>query len=105
MPTNIEFIEADIATLDPDTLPEVDVASAHGLWSWVSDEVRAGIVRLLGRRLRPGGALHLSYNALPGGRLRQMLRSYSARWRVSIPTTPPALMSLCRTMWPVSMRP
>ena len=63
---NIEFIEADFATLDPRDLPEVDVASAHGVWSWVSDDVRAGIVRILGSRLRPGGALHLSYNSLPG---------------------------------------
>jgi len=62
---NIEFIEADIATFDLQLLPEVDVASAHGLWSWVSDEVRAGIVRIMGSRLRPGGVLHLSYNALP----------------------------------------
>ncbi|WP_052121614.1 class I SAM-dependent methyltransferase [Inquilinus limosus] len=80
---NIEFIEADIATLDPDTLPEVDVASAHGLWSWVSDEVRAGIVRLLGRRLRPGGALHLSYNALPAWQgvlgLQRLIRTAGER--------------------------
>lgn len=64
--SNVEFAEADLATLDPRSLPEVDVVSAHGLWSWVSDAVRAGIVRLLAERLRPGGALHLSYNALPG---------------------------------------
>ncbi len=63
---NIEFIEADFAILDPRELPEVDVASAHGVWSWVSDDVRAGIVRILGSRLRPGGAFHLSYNSLPG---------------------------------------
>jgi SAM-dependent methyltransferase len=62
---NIEFLEADLATLDPRDLPEIDVASAHGVWSWVSDAVRAGIVRILGSRLRPGGALHLSYNSLP----------------------------------------
>ncbi|MGL4959640.1 MAG: class I SAM-dependent methyltransferase, partial [Inquilinus sp.] len=62
---NIEFLEADIATLDPGTLPEIDVVSAHGLWSWVSETVQAGVVRILGARLRPGGMLHLSYNALP----------------------------------------
>ncbi len=37
----------------------------HGLWSWVSNEVRAGIVRLLAAKTRPGGMVHLSYNALP----------------------------------------
>ena len=38
----------------------------HGLWSWVSKEVRAGIVRLLAAKTRPGGIVHLSYNSLPG---------------------------------------
>jgi SAM-dependent methyltransferase len=62
---NIEFLEADIATLDPATLPELDVVSAHGLWAWVSDTVKAGVVRILSDRLRPGGIVHLSYNSLP----------------------------------------
>ena len=62
---NVRFIEADIATLDPQTLPEVDVATAHGVWSWVADPVRAGITRILAERMRPGAVLHLSYNALP----------------------------------------
>ncbi len=63
---NVSFVEADLAGFDPSALPEIDVASAHGVWSWVDDAVRAGIVRLLASRLRPGGVLHLSYNALPG---------------------------------------
>jgi hypothetical protein len=63
--SNARFIEADIATLDPQTLPEIDVASAHGVWSWVADAVRAGMVRILSERLRPGGLAHVSYNALP----------------------------------------
>lgn len=63
---NASFLEADLASFDPSTLPGIDVASAHGLWSWVDDPVRAGLVRLLAARLRAGGLLHLSYNALPG---------------------------------------
>lgn len=63
--SNVRFIEADLATLDPQILPEIDVASAHGVWSWVADPVRAGIVRILAERMRPGAALHVSYNALP----------------------------------------
>jgi SAM-dependent methyltransferase len=67
--TNVRFIEADLATL-PDTpqsteLAETDVASLHGIWSWVSDPVRAGIVRLLATKVRPGGVVQISYNALP----------------------------------------
>lgn len=62
---NVEFIEADLASFDPALLPEIDVASAHGFWSWVADPVRDGLVRILAARLRAGGLLHLSYNALP----------------------------------------
>jgi SAM-dependent methyltransferase len=66
---NVEFLEADLATLADDAawhaLPPADVVSLHGLWSWVGDTVRAGIVRVLGDRLKPGGIAHISYNSLP----------------------------------------
>jgi SAM-dependent methyltransferase len=66
---NARFVEADLATL-ADTprlgeVPEADVASLHGLWSWVPDAVREGIVRLLATKVRPGGVVQISYNALP----------------------------------------
>ena len=67
---NATFHEADLATLaeapGADLIPEADFVSAHGLWSWVPEAVRAGIVRLLRSKLRAGGLAHLSYNALPG---------------------------------------
>jgi hypothetical protein len=66
---NIRFIEADLAQLatsaQADAIPQADFVTMHGLWSWVSNEVRAGIVRLLAAKTRPGGMVHLSYNALP----------------------------------------
>ncbi|MGH7102249.1 MAG: class I SAM-dependent methyltransferase [Acetobacteraceae bacterium] len=66
---NVTFLEADLATLagspEEALVPEADIVSLHGLWSWVSDEVRAGIVRLLARKVRAGGLVHVSYNALP----------------------------------------
>ena len=67
--TNARFIEADLATLADDPrareIPEADFATLHGLWSWVTDPVRAGIVRLLAAKVRPGGVVQVSYNALP----------------------------------------
>ena len=67
---NATFIEADLATLAGELLagdvPQADVATMHGLWSWVADPVRAGIVTLLDRKVRPGGVVQMSYNALPG---------------------------------------
>ena len=35
------------------------------MWSWVSNDVRAGIVRLLAAKTRAGGMVHVSYNSLP----------------------------------------
>lgn len=67
--TNVTFIEADLATLAKSALgqaiPEADFVTMHGVWSWVPQTVQAGIVRLLRNKVRPGGAVHVSYNALP----------------------------------------
>jgi SAM-dependent methyltransferase len=66
---NIRFIEADLAQLAGSaaaaTIPTADFVSMHGLWSWVGADVRAGIIRLLAAKTRPGGMVHVSYNALP----------------------------------------
>lgn len=67
---NARFIEADLAALDEAAaarlLPEADVVTLHGVWSWVADPVRAGILRVIQARLRPGGMALVTYNALPG---------------------------------------
>ncbi|MCW3473891.1 class I SAM-dependent methyltransferase [Limobrevibacterium gyesilva] len=67
---NITFLEADLATLAEDpaisAIPDADVVSLHGVWSWVPQSVRDGIVRVLRAKVRPGGLVHVSYNALPG---------------------------------------
>lgn len=66
---NIRFLEADLSQLagsaQADAIPQADFVSMHGVWSWVSKEVRAGIVRLLAAKTQPGGLVHVSYNALP----------------------------------------
>jgi SAM-dependent methyltransferase len=67
--TNLRFLEADIAEMDAgalDDLPEFDLITVHGMWSWVGDPVRDGLLRLIRRRLKPGGLAMVSYNALPG---------------------------------------
>jgi hypothetical protein len=47
-------------------LPDFDSIGLHGIWSWISDENRAVIVDFIRRKLKVGGALHISYNTLPG---------------------------------------
>lgn len=84
---NAEFIEADLATL-ADTeaarvIPQADMVSMHGVWSWVPTEVRAGIINLLRRVVRAGGLVHVSYNALPAWQgalgLQRMVREAGVR--------------------------
>jgi SAM-dependent methyltransferase len=66
---NARFIEADMAAFGETPvgreLPQADVVTMHGVWSWVGDAARAGIVHLLADKLRPGGIAYVSYNALP----------------------------------------
>lgn len=83
---NALFQEADLATMSDaelDRIPPLDVVMLHGVWSWVSDAVREGIVRLLSRRLKPGGLAYLGYNALPGSGadfgLQRLLRHLAAQ--------------------------
>ncbi|MBU3672046.1 MAG: hypothetical protein FGM43_05800 [Sinobacteraceae bacterium] len=47
-------------------LPDFDFIALHAVWSWISPENRARLVNFIRQRLRPGGALYLSYNCLPG---------------------------------------
>lgn len=89
--TNITFIEADLATLAEESasqkIPEADFVTMHGVWSWVPKSVQNGIVRLLRNKVRAGGAVHVSYNALPAWSpaigMQRMLREAGHRlaWR------------------------
>lgn len=89
--TNVTFMEADLSTLAEEggarNIPEADFVTLHGLWSWVTPAVQAGIVRLLRDKVRPGGLVHISYNSLPawGSRLgmQRLLQSAGRQygWR------------------------
>ena len=47
-------------------LPDFDYIALHGVWSWVSEANRALIVEFIGRKLKPGGVVFISYNTQPG---------------------------------------
>lgn len=49
-----------------DDLPDFDFIGMHGIWSWISEENRALIVEFIGRKLKAGGVLYLSYNTQIG---------------------------------------
>ena len=73
---NVEFIAADVATIDLDTLPGFDFVTLHGLYAWVPPQVQRAIREFLSRKLRPGGVTYVSYNAMPGWAAVGPLRRY-----------------------------
>ncbi|MBR0650301.1 methyltransferase domain-containing protein [Roseomonas terrae] len=67
---NVRFLEMDLTEFDEAgfaaQLPEADVVILWGVWTWVPDGARDGIVRLLKSRVKAGGVVLVGYNALPG---------------------------------------
>jgi SAM-dependent methyltransferase len=78
---NASFLEHDLARLEPEATPALDYVCAHGVLSWISPATRAALIDFAAARLRPGGVLYVSYNALPGWAavepLRRLLRDAS----------------------------
>ena len=74
--TNIEFVRADLADLARlgGDLGAFDFVIAHGVYSWVPAHVRDRLLGVCREHLAPGGVAFVSYNALPGGHVRTMLR-------------------------------
>jgi cyclopropane fatty-acyl-phospholipid synthase-like methyltransferase len=70
---NIALHAADIAEIGHE-LGTFDYIVAHGMMSWVSDEVRDQIFALCRNQLAPDGLLYLSYNTHPGWLARGLVR-------------------------------
>jgi SAM-dependent methyltransferase len=71
--TNVTLESIAIEDYEP-TAGGFDYVIAHGVYSWVAPPLRDRLLALCGRALAPGGVAYVSYNALPGARLRQALR-------------------------------
>lgn len=72
--TNIELRHADIAELDPAALGTFDYVIVHGVFVWVKKAVQEKIFQIARACLNPQGLAYISYNTLPGWRMRGMLR-------------------------------
>jgi SAM-dependent methyltransferase len=70
---NVSFHEVGIESYEPPA-EGFDYVIAHGVFSWVPEPVREALLALCARVLSGDGVAYVSYNALPGGHLRQMLR-------------------------------
>jgi SAM-dependent methyltransferase len=68
--TNIFLFEGDLAALAFEH-GEFDFIVAHGVYSWVAAPVRDALFALAAERLAPAGIMYVSFNVLPGCRVRQ----------------------------------
>lgn len=64
---NVHFFDDSFAEFAQRTdLPQFNIISLHGIYSWVAKEHRDTIVRFIDKQLKPGGLVYISYNCLPG---------------------------------------
>lgn len=80
--TNIRFMETTFEDALKQPLPKFDYMVVHGVYSWVSSEVRSDIRALVQRFLKEEGLLLISYNNMAGWShhlpIREFLRVLSA---------------------------
>ncbi len=63
---NVQLIEENFAALLELDLPDFDVVVLHGIYSWITADIRENIIEFLRKKLKPGGLLYNSYNCAVG---------------------------------------
>lgn len=93
---NVHFEQTDIAEV---SIPpgSFDYVVAHGIYSWVDAHLRDRLVALCATGLRSRGVAYVSYNALPGGHVREALREMM-RFHVREVTEPDERVSQARAL-------
>lgn len=81
---NVRLIHSDITKI-PSDLGEFDYIITHGIYSWVTSEVKEAILRISHDLLKPHGIAYISYNCLPGWRMRGALRDMMLMHTAGIP--------------------
>lgn len=71
---NVEFVAGDIAQMDLTELGQFDFIVAHGVYSWVPQEVQEGLLASFRALLVPDGVAYMSYNVYPGWKSKEVLR-------------------------------
>ncbi len=71
---NVELLQGDVTEMSVAEYGKFDYIIAHGLFSWIPDFVREKVLMLYREMLTENGIGYISYNALPGARLREMVR-------------------------------
>ena len=72
--SNVRFEVADVKALGDGRLGEFDYVIVHGLYAWGDAELRGATLAACRAHMATDGLAYVSYNAYPGGYIRQMLR-------------------------------
>jgi SAM-dependent methyltransferase/methyltransferase-like protein len=70
---NVRLIAANLMDIDDD-FGQFDYIIAHGIYSWVPNAAQEKILEICNRHLAPKGVAYVSYNTLPGWRMRGTIR-------------------------------
>ena len=71
--SNIRLLQLDLMDFGA-SFGEFDYIIAHGLYSWVPPQVRERLLDICKANLAPHGVAFISYNAYPGGHIRDTIR-------------------------------
>ena len=63
--TNVSLIQSDIASIGSE-IGTFDYIIAHGVYSWVDNDVKEALLRLIDEHLAEDGIAYISYNTYPG---------------------------------------
>jgi methyltransferase-like protein/predicted O-methyltransferase YrrM len=71
--SNIQMLATNIMDFGED-FGVFDYIIAHGVYSWVPNDVQERMLAICARQLSPSGIAYISYNTLPGWRMRAVVR-------------------------------
>ncbi|WP_140689056.1 class I SAM-dependent methyltransferase [Mycolicibacterium hodleri] len=71
---NVQFVAGDIADVDTSGWGQFDFIIAHGVYSWVPQNVQEAILSTFRRLLSPDGVAYVSYNVYPGWKAKEVMR-------------------------------
>jgi methyltransferase-like protein len=71
---NLRLIAGDIARMDLAALGRFDYIIAHGVYSWVPDDVAEALLAAVRAGLTADGVAYLSYNVYPGWKAKEIVR-------------------------------
>ncbi|MDM7922440.1 MAG: class I SAM-dependent methyltransferase [Pyrinomonadaceae bacterium] len=71
---NVEFHQMDVTEMSAADFGTFDYITAHGLFSWVPEPVRAKVLGLYRELLNDNGVGYISYAAYPGMHQREMVQ-------------------------------